>query len=164
MRMRYWMIALAAVAVPAAVLAQSAWGSFQDGAGSGIGLQGSDGSQLLIKCDKPGKGSVYAMIVAPKRMVPPSAKPVMRPVKFHADSGPVRDDRWRFFDATASAVDTTTEASLKRLFVDLPDAKTLFVTLDPGQMTPTDLSFEVAGARAAIGTVFDACKDVAPLQ
>lgn len=162
--MRYWMIALAAAAVPAAALAQSAWGSFEDGAGSGVGLQGSEGAQLLIKCDKPGKGSVYAMIVAPKRLVPPSAKPVLRPVKFQADAGPVRDDRWRFLDQTASAVNTTTEASLKRLFVDLPDAKKLKVTLDPGQMTPLDLSFDVIGARGAIDAVYASCKDAAPAQ
>lgn len=165
--MRYLMIGLAVAAFSAAaVQAQSAWGTFESGTSSGVGLQGSNGAQLLLKCDKPGKGSVYATVATPKdQLVPPSQTFTMRPVKLRFDGSAPKEDRWRFYQQSAVAIDKSSERSLTRLLTDLANAKKFDVRLEPGNRTPAvDASFDVGGAKDAIAQVYTACKDVSPVQ
>lgn len=159
--MRYLSIGIALAALAGAAQAQSGnWGSFENG----VGVQGAGGAQLLLKCDKPGKGSVYATVVSPTKLVPPSQTFVMRAVKMRFDGGAMKDDRWRFYETTAVAVNKTSEKSLGMLLAPLADAKKLELTLEPGgRDKPVDLSFDVGGARDAIGQVYTACKDTSPL-
>lgn len=163
--MRYLLIGVAMAAVSAAGQAQSSWGSFEAGASSGVGLQGAGGTQLLLKCDKPGKGEVYATVVTPANLVPPSQTFTMRPVKVRVDGGAPREDRWRFYEHAAVAVDKKTERSLSRLLAEIADAKKLEVRMEPGNRTPAaDASFDIGGAKDAIAQVYASCKDDMPVK
>jgi hypothetical protein len=164
--MRYLVIGLAALAaVPAvAYAADSMWGSFEADQGGGVGLQAADGAQLLIKCDKQGARSVYAVVSTKEALVPPALKPVMRPVTITLDGRPPFDDRWRFLGNTAAAVNAGNEASLTRFLGPLSDAQTLQLDFynDPARRAPTTVRFNVAGAKAAIAQAFSTCKDQPP--
>lgn len=161
--MRRLIVGLVLAAVPAGALAQ--WGSFEAGTSSGVGLQASDGSQLLLKCDKPGKGEVYVAIVTPKNLVPPASSYTMRPVKVRFDDGPVKEDRWRFYTQSAVAIDKGNERSLSRFLAELVNAKKVKVTMEPGNRTPSaDATFDVDGVKEAIGQAYEGCKDESPIK
>jgi hypothetical protein len=162
--MRLWpIVAVLAVAAPAAAQ-QGNWGYFEDGKGFGVGVQAADGNQLMLKCDKPGKGEVYAAVATKTAMVPPARSFVIRPVKFRYDDRPVFEDRWRFYTNTAAAVDKGTERSLTHFMLDLPNAKTVEMLLywDTRNPVPITTKFNVAGAKAAIDQVFAKCQDTVP--
>jgi hypothetical protein len=166
--MRYWMfgVAVAALSAGAATAQDSAWGFF-GGAGqaSGAGVQASDGSQLLIKCDKPGKHQVFAVVVATLNIAAPlpSNKYESQPVTLRMDEGAAWDDNWRFNDKFAMAVDQGNTRSLTRLLEKLAAAKTVEVHLKPVAKSPYNTSFNVAGAKEAIAKVYSDCGDVNPL-
>ena len=128
--MRYWPI-MAAVAVASPLTAQqgSNWGYFEASGGFGVGVQSPEGNQLMLKCDKPGKGSVYEAVASTVAMVPPASSSVIRPVKFRFDDKPPFDDRWRFYTHTAAAVDKGVERSLTHFMLELPKAKTVEILL-----------------------------------
>jgi hypothetical protein len=162
--MRFWpIVAVLAVAAPASAQ-QGSWGAFQDGSGFGVGVQGADGNQLMLKCDKPGKGSVYVAVATARAMVPPAPSFVMRPVKFRYDDKPPFDDRWRFYTNTAAAVDKGAERSLTQFMLDLPTAKTVELLLywDTRNPVPITTKFDVTGAKTAIDQVFAKCQDTVP--
>src|SRR6188768_1281897 len=75
--MRYLMIAVALVAAPAAAQDQaSRWQYFEPSGGMlQAGVVNAKGAQLILKCDKAGKGQVYAVVVTPDKLVPPSNQP-----------------------------------------------------------------------------------------
>src|SRR5687768_18477738 len=105
--MRYLMIgvALAAVSVAAAGQTQS-WAYFeQEGQPIQAGVVNADGAQLILKCDKPGKKSVYAVVVTPDTLVPPSSRPYILPTEVRFDEKAPMEDRWRFYDKSAVAID-----------------------------------------------------------
>ena len=108
-----------------AVLASSAhgqataWGAFEDGKGYGVGLRGADGSQLILKCDKPGRNEVYALILTDKLLVPPAQTYVMRPVAISIDSKAPASDNWRTYEKYIVAVNKGRERSLTRLLTGL---------------------------------------------
>lgn len=166
--MRYWMfgIALAALSAAGATAQESAWGFFgSPGAASGAGVQSSDGSQLLIKCDKPGKHQVFAVVVATLNLAAPlpNNKYESQPVTLRMDQDSAWDDNWRFNDKFAMAVDQGNTRSLTRLLEKLAKAKTAEVHLKPVQKSPYNTSFNVAGAKAAIDKVYSDCGDDNPL-
>lgn len=164
--MRYLMVGLALGALSAAAMAQeSAWGFFGGpGMASGAGVQSSDGSQLLIKCDKPGKHSVFAVVVSALNLAPPlpPGRYESDPVSLRMDDAAPWDDNWRFNDKFAMAVDKGNDRSLTRLIAKLDGAKALQVQLRPFKLTPVLINFNVAGAHDAIARVYEACKDDNP--
>ena len=164
--MRYLIAGLATLAAAplAAQEPASAWGFFEAGEGSsGVGVQSADGSQLMLKCDKPGANEVYAVVATRENLVPPTQTFVMRPVAVRFDSGTPFDDRWRFYDHSAVAINKASERSLTRFLADLDDARKLEIRLEPGGRTPpVTLTFDVAGAKEAIAQVYESCKDTIP--
>ena len=73
--MKKLLIGAALAACSASVLAQDgSWAYFEpEGAPLQAGVVAEDGAQLILKCDKPGKRSVYAVVVTNTSMVPPMA-------------------------------------------------------------------------------------------
>lgn len=165
--MRYWMFGFALTALSAAATAQSsAWGYFDAGAGpaSGAGIQASDGSQLLLKCDKAGRHSVYAVIAATSNIAAPlpENRYESRQVTLRMDTSAPWDDNWRFNDKFAMAVDKGNDRSLTRLLAKLDKASALQVQLRPFKAAPVLIDFNVAGAHDAIAKVYETCQDDNP--
>ena len=164
--MRYWVLGAAVAALSVGAGAQnSAWGFFGGpGQASGAGVQAADGSQLLIKCDKPGKRSVFALVVATTQARPlPNNKFESFPVTLRMDDKAAWADNWRFNDKFAMAVDQGNTRSLTRLLEQLADAKTVDVRLKPIEHSQYNTTFNVAGAREAIAKVYSDCGDTNPL-
>ena len=165
--MRYLMVGIALAALSVGATAQnSAWGFFGGpGMASGAGVQAADGSQLLIKCDKPGKRQVFAVVVATTNQARPlpSNQYESFPVTLRMDDKPAWDDNWRFNDKFAMAVDQGNTRSLTRLLEQLADAKTVDVRLKPIEHSIYNTTFNVAGAREAIAKVYSDCGDKNPL-
>ncbi len=165
--MRYLMFGVALAALSAAATAQdSAWGFFNgDKGGMGAGVQAADGSQLLIKCDKPGKHSVFAVVVSPLNIAAPlpANKFESGPVTLRMDDAAPWDDNWRFNDKFAMAVDQGNTRSLERLLDKLQSANTFDVHLKPVAKGEVHTTFTVTGAKGAIDKVYAGCKDENPL-
>ncbi|KRA83709.1 hypothetical protein [Altererythrobacter sp. Root672] len=164
--MRY-LVAGAAIVALTSVAAQaqnSAWGFFEGADGSfGAGVQGADGSQLMLKCDKPGKGTVYAAIISKEKLVPPSnTRFQMRPIELRFDTGATVEERYRFYEQMATAVNQTTEKTLQRLLTGLSSAQQLNVRMNPERARWVEASFTVTGAKDAITQVFQKCQDEIP--
>lgn len=142
----------------------SVWGAFEDGEGKGVGVQAADGSQLMLKCDKPGPGEVYAVVATPVSLVPPAQSFEMRPVTVQYDQRAPYQDRWRFYEHAAIAINKGAERSLTRLLLDLDEAGTLEVRLDPEprKRPPITVKFDVAGAKLALEQVYQSCNDTVP--
>jgi len=166
--MRYWILASALVASSAiAAEATPGWQFYQDPAATNgllqAFVQASDGTQLILKCDKAGKGSVYAVLVSTQRVANPRARFTMRPISVRYDGGEVNDERWRYFDNLVTAVNRPGEASLTRLLDKLAGAKLLEVRIDPeGRQNPDYTAFDVHGAGEAIDKVYASCMDTRP--
>lgn len=162
--MRLWPIVALLAAAPAAAQQGGNWGYFEANGGFGVGVQSPDGNQLMLKCDKPGKGEVYAAVATKISMVAPARSFVIRPVKFRFDDRPPFEDRWRFYTNTAAAVDKGTERSLTHFMLDLPKSRTVDLMLywDSRNPIPLELKFNVDGAKAAIDQVFAKCQDTVP--
>jgi hypothetical protein len=153
------------LAVPGAVQAQaSAWGFFEAGSGAGVGVQSADGSQLMFKCDKPGTGSVYAVLARKAPLVPPSTSPMMRSVRVRMDARPPYEDQWRVLENTAMAVNKGNERSLTHLLGAMNDASSVEVLLyaDLKSRSPETFKFAIAGAKEALDQVYTSCKDKPP--
>lgn len=127
------------------------------------GVQTANGSQLILKCDEPGQGTVVAAIFVPENLAPPSQRPPARTIRMRFDDGAVKEDAWRYYPQTAMASNTRRDRQLPRFIADLADAKTLYVTLDPVDGTRVEVTFQTRGAREAIGRIYDRCKDTNPL-
>src|SRR5690606_13592788 len=97
--MRYLIMGLGAVAIAAGASAQNAgqnWAYFEpEGGPMQAGVVNAKGEQLILKCDKPGKKSVYAVVVTPERLVPPQRDPYVLPTEVRFDENAPMDDRWR---------------------------------------------------------------------
>jgi hypothetical protein len=164
--MRYWVLGVAIAALSAAgMAADSSWGFFEDGGSFGAGVQASDGSQLILKCDKKGKHQVFAVVVSPLNLAPPlpANKYQSQPVTVRMDAGAPYNDDWRANDKFAMAVDQGNTRSLSRLLEKLESADKMELVLRPLKSTPTTINFPVAGAHDAIAKVFETCQDDNPL-
>lgn len=163
--MRYPMIAIGLAAVSATASAQSdGWQVYEaEGMPTQAFVVAEDGSQLILKCDKPGRRAVYAVVVTQESLVPPAASFTMRPVRVRFDDGGSDEARWRFYEHSVVAIDQGAERSLTRLLRDLSDASTMELIMDPGQRPPVQVDFTVAGAKEPIAQVFDSCKDKNPV-
>ena len=165
--MRYLAIGLVAAVLATAAGAQdSGWGYFQgEGGAGGAGVQSADGGQLLIKCDKPGKHQVFAVIVAQQNLAPPlpPTKFESQPVRIRFDTNAPAEDNWRANDKFVMAVDQGNTRTLTRLLQKMAVAKTMQFEVRPLRLSPYSTSFNVSGAKAAIDKVYADCKDDNPL-
>lgn len=138
----------------------SAWGYFEtDGAPLQAGLVSPDGGQLILKCDEPGDGSVFAVIVAPQRLRPSTNRPQVRSLWLQFDGGSREEFRWRYYEQSVMALNTSRDRNLEPFLREIVEADTLNVRFDPADGQPFAINFTVTGARDAIDRVFESCED-----
>jgi hypothetical protein len=166
--MRYLTIAVALAAVPASAQAQPAtsWQYYEpEGGTMQAGVVNPQGAQLIIKCDKPGKGQVYAVVVTPEKLVPPSDQPfVTRALEMRFDAGATIDDRWRYYEQSVVAIDQKPTIALTRVLNGLADASKFHIRMNPERARYVEAEFDVTGARDAIGRVYSSCQDESPVS
>lgn len=159
-------IAIALAACPAGALAQEgSWAYFEpENAPIQAGVVAADGSQLILKCDKPGKRSVYAVVATNVSLVPPMSddKFESHPVTLRMDENAPWEDNWRFNDRFAMAVDKGNTRALTRLLEKLHAAGKVEMRFKPNNGKLTIVSFDTAGAKGAIERVYASCKDEIP--
>jgi hypothetical protein len=164
--MRYITIAVALAAAPAAAQEQtSPWQYFEpDGGTVQAGVVNAQGAQLILKCDKPGKGQVYAVVVTPEKLVPPSNQPfVTRALELRFDAGAPREDRWRYYEQSVVAIDQKPTIALSRFLNELAGAAKFHIRMNPERARYVEAEFDVSGARDAIGRVYTSCQDQSPV-
>lgn len=164
--MRYWIIATGIAAMAVAASAQDAatnWRYFEPEDGPmQAGVVNAEGAQLILKCDKPGKKSVYAVMVSPDRLVPPQRDPYVLPTEVRFDENPPLEDRWRFYDNSAVAIDMRGQTALTRFMAGLPNAGKLRLRMYVERGRTLEQNFDVAGAQEAITRVYESCEDEVP--
>jgi len=164
--MRNFLVGIGLAAIAAGAGAQdtgSNWAYFEpEGAPIQAGVVNAQGEQLILKCDKPGKGSVYAVVVTPDRLVPPSRDPYVLPTEVRFDENAPMEDRWRFYDQSAVAIDMRGQHALTRFMGGLPTASKLRVRMYVERGRTVEVNFDVAGAQDAINRVYESCKDQVP--
>ena len=162
--MRYWMIGVALAAVAGTAYAQeSKWAYFEpDGQPIQAGVVNAQGAQLILKCDKPGKKSVYVVMVNPQPLVPPARDPFILPTEVRFDDGAAQEDRWRFIGNSAMAMNARGQLALDRLMDGLGTASKLRLRMYVERGRTIEVSFDVAGAQEAIKRVYESCKDDLP--
>lgn len=163
--MRYCVVAAALVAISSAAWSQAeGWNMYEGDDGlMQVFVVSPDGTQLIFKCDKPGKNQIYAIAVSPTRLVAPSRDDQVRDVHLRFDQGAPTTIRWRYRDTTARAVSSSRDTSLPRFLNLLADAKTLEIRFDPLEGKAVVANFSVDGTREAVAMVYESCKDQNPL-
>lgn len=167
--MRYLTIAVALAAVPAAAQEQaepaSPWQYYEpEGGTMQAGVVNAKGAQLILKCDKPGKGQVFAVVVTPEKLVPPSNQPfVTRALEMRFDTGATVEDRWRYYEQSVVAIDQKPTIALTRFLNGLAGASKFHIRMNPERARYVEAEFDVSGARDAIGRVYVSCQDQSPV-
>ncbi len=164
--MRYLTIAVALLAVPAAAQDQaSPWQYFEpEGGTMQAGVVNAQGAQLILKCDKPGKGQVFAVIVTPEKQVPPSNQPfITRSLELRFDAEAPIEDRWRYYENSVVAIDQKPTIALTRFLNELADSTKFRIRTNPERARYVEAEFDVTGAREAIGRVYTSCQDTSPV-
>ncbi|HYD25646.1 MAG TPA: hypothetical protein VEB68_12705 [Croceibacterium sp.] len=165
--MKFAIVAAGLVAVAAAASGQeqaSRWSYFEgEGGMTGAAVQAADGSQLILKCDKPGRREVYAMVVSgDARLAVPNQRPISRPITVRADGKSPETGDWRFYERYATALGKTSDRTLARFVVDLRNASSLNMRLDTGISQDVVVDFDVTGASEVVPHVYEVCKDTMP--
>jgi len=164
--MRKWIIGIGAAAIAAGASAQDAaskWAYFEpEGQPMQAGVVNAEGAQLILKCDKPGKKSVYVVMVNPEPLVPASRDPFILPTEVRFDDNAPNEDRWRFIGNSAMAMNARGQLALDRLMDGLPTASRLRLRMYLERGRTIEVSFDVAGAQDAINRVYESCKDDVP--
>lgn len=142
----------------------SPWQFFEEDSGrNGALVTAADGAQLVLKCDKPGRREVHAIVLAPsKKLAVPNDRPISRPIRFQFDNGAPRTESWGFYEHHAIAQGKTSDRALARFVVGLRGTSNVKMRLDTGIGPDVDLQFDVAGADDAIARVYDMCNDNQP--
>ena len=164
--MRYMMFVVALAAVPATAQEQASPGQYYEPDGGTVqaGVVNPQGAQLIIKCDKPGKGQVFAVIVTPEKQVPPSNQPfITRALELRFDAGAAIEDRWRYYENSVVAIDQKPTIALTRFLNGLADAAKFRIRTNPERARYVEAEFDVTGARDAIGRVYASCQDQSPV-
>ncbi len=164
--MRYVMFAVALAAVPAAAQDQaSPWQYYEpDGGTLQAGVVNAQGAQLILKCDKPGKGEVFAVVVTPEKQVPPNNNRfVTRALELRFDTDAPIEDRWRYYENSVVAIDQKPTIALTRFLNELADSAKFRIRTNPERGRYVEAEFDVSGARDAIGRVYASCRDTSPL-
>ena len=166
--MRYWFVAAVLAAVPAAAQTQapaSPWQYYEPAGGTmQAGVVNAQGAQLIIKCDKPGKGQVFAVVVTPEKLVPPSNNPfVTRALELRFDTRAPIEDRWRYYENSVVAIDQKPTIALSRFLNELVSASKFHIRMNPERARYVEAQFNVTGAREAIARVYASCQDESPV-
>ena len=164
MRNLFFGIGLAAVAAAAGAQAPASQWRYFEPAGQPVqaGVVNAQGAQLIIKCDRPGKKSVYVAMANPERLVPPARDPFLLPTEMRFDDGAPIDSRWRFVDNTAMAMNARGVLTLDRLMDGLPTASKLRLRMYVERGREIEVNFDVAGSQEAIDRVYASCGDDKP--
>ena len=164
--MRYGLIGLSLAALAAGASAQDAasnWRYFEpEGAPMQAGVVNAQGAQLILKCNAPGKKSVYVVMVNPAPLVPPARDPYILPTEVRFDENAPQEDRWRVSDNFAMAMNARGQLALARLMDGLPTASKLRLRIYVERGRNVEVSFDVAGAQEAIRRVYESCQDDLP--
>jgi hypothetical protein len=164
--MRYWFVAAALAAGPAvAQEPASPWQYYEPEGGTlQAGVVNAQGAQLILKCDKPGKGEVFAVVVTPEKLVPPSNQAfVNRSLELRFDAEAPIEDRWRYYENSVVAIDQKPTIALSRFLNELADAGKVHIRMNPERARYVEAEFAVSGARDAIGRVYTSCQDQSPV-
>ena len=164
--MRKFVLGIGIAAMAAGASAQdpaSKWMYFEpEGQPMQAGVVNAQGAQLLLKCDKPGKKSVYAVMVNSAPLVPTARDPFLLPTEVRFDENAPQEDRWRVSDNFAMAMDARGQLALARLMDGLPTASKLRLRIYVERGRNIEVSFDVAGAAEAIRRVYESCQDDLP--
>jgi len=175
--MKKWIAGAAMAALSAGAVAQAPadaskappantkWGFFEpDGGTLQAGVVAADGSQLILKCDKPGNRSVYAVIVANTNLarVQSDDRFESYPVVVRMDNDPPWDDNWRYNDRFVMAMDKGNVRSLTHFLEKLHKADRLEIRLQPVMRGEVTINYDVTGAADAIARVYASCRDTVP--
>jgi hypothetical protein len=170
--MKYSIVAFALAAASGAAVAQdsvapeqaSPWEFFEeDGGRNGATVKAPDGSQLVLKCDKPGRREVHAIVLtAGDRLVPPNNFPVSRGIAIQFDSDSPKTENWGFFERYAIAQGKTSDRALAHFVTALKDASQVRMRLDAAIGADVEMEFNVTGAGDAIAQVYQRCGDTVP--
>lgn len=163
--MGYAKYVLGLAAMSAAANAQTPTWQFFEGEGGAMQafVQDAEGRQLILKCDKPGRGSVSAVVFVHDKLITPNQKDFdKRPIELMFDDDRPQEETWRFYENVAMAVNQPGERTLPRFVEQLSQSSQLRARLKPGDRAPTDVTFDVTGASEAITEVYKACKDQNP--
>ena len=173
--MRNWVIGMGVAAMAAGAVAQptpapapapavqSQWRYFeQQGQPLQAGVVNAQGAQLILKCNAPGKKSVYVVMVNPERLVPPARDPFILPTEVRFDEQAPMEDRWRLTDNFAMAMNARGQLALDRFMDGLPTASKVRLRMYVERGRNIEVSFDVAGAQEAITRVYESCKDDLP--
>lgn len=151
---------IAAVSAAAQDAPASQWGYYEpEGAPMQAGVASPEGGQLILKCDERGEDTVFAVIVSPSRLRPPSDRPQVRSIFLRFDGGSREEFRWRYYDTSVTAINANRDSTLQPFLNSMADANTLEVRLDPTDGAPVELNFPVTGARDAFRRIFESCGD-----
>jgi len=135
----------------------------EDGGRNGALVKSADGSQLVLKCDKPGRREVHAIVLAPsKKLAVPNDRPISRPIRFQFDGGAPKTESWGFYEHHAIAQGKTSDRALARFIAGLRGTSNVKMRLDTGIGSDVDLEFDVAGSQEVISRVYDSCNDNEP--
>ena len=171
--MRNLVLGISMTALAAAASAQApapapepaaTWEFFEeDGGRNGALVKAADGSQLILKCDKPGRREVHAIVLAPsEKLAVPNDRPMSRPIRFQFDGGAPKTESWGYYEHHAIAQGKTSDRALARFIAGLRGTSDVKMRLDTGIGPDVDLEFGVAGSEAAIARVYKACNDSEP--
>jgi len=164
--MRRLLIGIGIAALAGTALAQDApskWMYFEpEGQPIQAGVVNAQGAQLLLKCNAPGKKSVYVIMVNPAPLVPPARDPYILPTEVRFDENAPQEDRWRVTDNFAMAMDARGQLALSRLMDGLPTASKLRLRIYVERGRNVEVIFDVAGASEAIRRVYESCQDDLP--
>jgi hypothetical protein len=167
--MRYPVLAFVLLAASGSAVAQeqqqaSPWIFFEEEGGrNGARITGPNDTQIVLKCDKPGRRAVHALVMVPNdRLAVPTTRPISRPIFFQFDDAAPKKEDWGFFEHHAIALGTTSDRALAHLVVGLRSASKVRLRLDTGISSDVSIDFDVTGAREAIARVYEKCGDNAP--
>lgn len=166
--MRNWILGASLAVLSTGALAQETdWKFYEpdDAPMQAIALS-KDGSRLILKCDKPGKQKVFAVVVANSNLAAPMPDDQYesRPVTLRMDESAAWEDNWRVNDRFAMAVDQGNTRSLTRLLEKLAKADKVELRLKPIRRNPVVIEYETTGARNAIEMVYASCEDTIPFD
>ena len=158
-------VALAACAGMAQAQNTSTWAYFEpDDAPLQAGVVSPEGAQLILKCDEPGRRSVYAVIVSPTPLRGSTTRPEVRSIWLTFDAGNRREFRWNYYESSVVAMNSRRDRNLAPFLHNLVEAEALEVRFDPEDAQPFNVDFAVTGARDAIDRVFESCEDESVLD
>jgi len=163
--MRHIALAIALATVASASQAQApGWNMYEaEGQTAQAFVAGTNGAQLIIKCDRTGQFSTYAVIATGTKLAMASqGRYETRPVKLRYDDGTAIEDTWRFNDEFATAFDDRSQRTMTRFIQKLLTASKLDVQLEPFRQAAFMASFQVANSKEAISKVYASCKDKMP--